>query len=101
MSAADRPAACPKFEACSAPICPLDPDWAKRSHGKGEAVCHWLRLWAKNPASLDTAGIAAGVVAEVAPNIVRTFGPLRRSLERAAKSAPKRFVAQTAAGVAA
>ena len=33
---------CPKFESCSAPICPLDPDWRKRRHLKVERVCFYL-----------------------------------------------------------
>lgn len=34
---------CPKFETCSANICPLDPLWRKRVHVKGDAVCFFLR----------------------------------------------------------
>ena len=33
---------CPKFDGCSAPICPLDPDWPRRVHRKGEPVCFYL-----------------------------------------------------------
>jgi hypothetical protein len=34
---------CPKFEACNAPICPMDPNWRKGAHLSGERVCLWLR----------------------------------------------------------
>ena len=34
--------ACPKFDGCSAPICPLDPDWSRRIHRKGEPLCFYL-----------------------------------------------------------
>ena len=34
---------CPKFSACSAPICPLDHQWSRARHLPGERVCLWLR----------------------------------------------------------
>lgn len=33
---------CPKFDTCNAPICPLDPERAKRSYLKGEPVCLFM-----------------------------------------------------------
>lgn len=43
MKNADTPMrTCPKFDGCSAPICPLDPDWSRRVHRKGEPVCFYL-----------------------------------------------------------
>ena len=42
------PQDCPKFSYCRAPICPLDPDSVDRIHLKGEPVCYYLRLHAKN-----------------------------------------------------
>jgi len=33
---------CPKFPTCSANICPLDPEWRKRTHLNGERVCMLL-----------------------------------------------------------
>ena len=33
---------CPKFERCSAPICPLDRNWRKASHLQHERVCFYL-----------------------------------------------------------
>lgn len=32
---------CPKFNSCSAPICPLDKDW--KSRVKGGDICPYLR----------------------------------------------------------
>jgi len=34
--------ACPKYQSCSAPICPLDPNWRKALHLKHERVCFYL-----------------------------------------------------------
>ena len=33
---------CPKFHHCSAPLCPLDPDWRRRKMLQGEHLCHYL-----------------------------------------------------------
>lgn len=30
---------CPRWDRCSANVCPLDPDWRHRSHADGESVC--------------------------------------------------------------
>jgi hypothetical protein len=38
---------CPNWELCNAPICPLDADWQKRNMVRGEAVCRYLREYAK------------------------------------------------------
>ncbi len=37
-----HPADCPKFNVCSAPICPLDPLWPQAAHLSGERVCRYL-----------------------------------------------------------
>jgi len=34
---------CPRFNRCSAPLCPLDPNREDRSHLRGEPVCGYLR----------------------------------------------------------
>ena len=33
---------CPKFQKCTAPICPIDPIWHKRKHISGDRVCFYL-----------------------------------------------------------
>lgn len=42
---------CPKFESCSANICPLDKEWFKRSDVRGEPVCYFMRESVKAGAS--------------------------------------------------
>jgi hypothetical protein len=39
--------ACPRYDRCSAPICPLDPAWRKRTHLSEDRVCRWLTELAK------------------------------------------------------
>ncbi len=35
--------ACPKYSNCSAPLCPIDPEWRKRTVRKDDRVCLYLR----------------------------------------------------------
>ena len=44
------PDSCPKYEKCSANICPLDRDWPLRTHLKGESICFYLREYVKQGA---------------------------------------------------
>ncbi len=43
---------CPRFDRCSAPICPLDADWQHRAHLNGEPICIFLREAAKQGGKL-------------------------------------------------
>ena len=86
---------CPRFDRCNAPICPLDPDVLDREHLKGEAVCYYLRLYAKNALwGLKPGSVPAKLpirVAEVYPQLIACYGTLKDALLRAAKSPPKGF----------
>ena len=86
---------CPRFDRCNAPICPLDPDVLDRVHAKGEAVCHYLRLYVKNALwGLKTGSVPANLTIRIAAaysRLTARYGPLKDALERAAKSPPKRF----------
>jgi len=42
---------CPRFDGCSAPLCPLDPGWRERVHLQGERVCYFLREAVKDGAA--------------------------------------------------
>ena len=86
---------CPRFDHCSAPICPLDNEWRGRHHLKGEPVCYFMRMHAKN--ALD--GLKGGSVSEglidrvvtVFQDICDRYAPLKVSLQRAAQSQPRGF----------
>ena len=86
---------CPRFDDCGAPICPLDPDVLDREHLKGEAVCYYLRLYAKNGfCGLKPGSLPANLTIRIAAaysRLTARYGPLKYALERAAKSPPKRF----------
>lgn len=37
------PSNCPHYDSCSAPICPMDPQWRMRTMLKDEPVCTFIR----------------------------------------------------------
>ena len=89
---------CPKFEGCSAPICPIEPEWRKCVHNKDDPVCFYLRQHAKDPLwGQKVGGVARKLinkVGEVYPEIVIRYAPIKNSLARAAISPVKGFLAE-------
>lgn len=78
---------CPRFSKCSAPICPIDSEWAKRTHLRGEPVCLYLREFVKVGGE---ARLGCHVSAELLQAVRNTINPIqeryghiRRALERA------------------
>ena len=88
---------CPKFDHCSAPICPIDPEWQKRVHIKGDPVCFYLRQHAKDPLwgrkAVSVASKLIDKVGEVYLEVIARYGPLKTALVRAEKSPVKGFLA--------
>lgn len=86
---------CPKFNSCSATICPMDKNWRLRDTTRGDAVCIWLREAAKNPTGVGAPEQVRLQVIEALPEILCSTGlaPLRSALNRAAKSGSKRDAA--------
>ena len=87
-------AECPRYSQCSAPICPLDPDWRKRSHLPGEPVCRWLTELAKPAGNRNIRDVLRGDLADrvvqVAPAILSHCGaPLRGAVKRASRTGSK------------
>ena len=85
-----RPSLCPRYERCSAPICPMDPDWQRRTHLKGEAVCGLLLELSKTNGEATLRGVLRAEVADAvvthAPDMLARYAPLRRASEKAATS---------------
>lgn len=42
---------CPRFEWCEAQLCPIDPDWKRRTMFKDERICHYLAEVSKEHAA--------------------------------------------------
>lgn len=84
---------CPKFEWCSAPICPLDPEWHRCTHVRDERICLYLAEAVKPGAERNFEGVGLGnlfeKVAEVIPAIRDRHYPLKKALEQASKSSSR------------
>ena len=84
---------CPRYERCSAPICPLDPEWEQRTHIKGEPVCGLLLELAKDGGEANLRGCLPGGLVDrmvgSAPSLLARWAPLRRAFERASKQLSK------------
>jgi hypothetical protein len=88
---------CPKFEDCSAPVCPLDADWRKRRHLHGERVCLWLRELVK-PHGVERVAEGVGrplalALVETLPEVEASNSDIRHKLQRAAATGTKRRAA--------
>jgi len=81
---------CPKYERCSAPICPLDPNWRKRRHLKGERVCFYLCEAQKDGSEVIFGGRGLGklfkLMVEATPDISTRWGTIKKALVKAAKT---------------
>jgi len=81
---------CPKYKGCSAPICPLDPNWRKVQHLKHERVCFYLCEAQKGGSEAIFGGRGLGypyqLMVEATPDISIRWGPIRKALAKAAKT---------------
>jgi hypothetical protein len=88
---------CPNWESCNAPICPLDADWKKRNMLRGEAVCRYLREYAKVTSGKASNYFFQGslpeevqkVIAKAYPDILASHGRINSAMKRAAKTPSK------------
>jgi hypothetical protein len=90
MSAGSFIPTCPKFRACNAPICPLDPNRRNAKHLKGERVCFYLTESKKVGAEALFGGRGLEElyrsIVEATPDILIRWGGIRFALEEAAKT---------------
>jgi hypothetical protein len=84
---------CPKFHACNAQICPLDPNWRNTKHLKGERVCFYLTESKKVGAEALFGGRGLEElyrsIVEATPDILVRWGGIRYALEEAAKTSSR------------
>src|SRR5690554_5239949 len=79
---------CPKFDQCSAPICPLDAAWRKRVMLRDESVCSYLLEYAReNRPNFEGGreGYIAKAVGRHYLDMVSRLYPLRKAVLRASK----------------
>ena len=81
---------CPKYKGCSAPICPLDPNWRKVQHLKHERVCFYLCEAQKGGSEAIFGGRGLGypyqLMVEATPAILTRWRTIKSALEKAAKT---------------
>ena len=74
--------ACPKFNKCSAAICPLDSNWNQRSHLEDDSVCFYLLESVKKGAKKRFEG---DQLQEVYGKIVEVRSAIQNNYKRIAK----------------
>jgi len=84
---------CPKFDRCSAPICPLDPDVFRRVYLPGEAICFYLAESVKPGAEARFRQVHSGnaiweAIRALDPPLSR-YALLRKALQRAKRTPPR------------
>ena len=84
---------CPKFDSCSAPICPLDQDWRKRAYLDGERICIYLTEYSKVALRANLRGVLSGElyksVSEQAEAISEAYPRIKKQLLRSSISNSK------------
>jgi hypothetical protein len=86
-------ARCTRFDSCSAPICPLDPNWPRARHLPGERVCGLIRELVKGGGEARLRARVPGelvdTLTDVLPKLSTRWERIRRELERASRSGSK------------
>lgn len=84
------PRQCPRWENCSAPVCPLAPEWEQFRHLDDERVCGLLCELAKDGGEARLRGALPATLvdrlAEVAPKIEARHYPIRKRLRLASRT---------------
>ena len=79
--------ACPKWNHCSAPICPLHEGMLDSRHLRDERVCFYLLELVKPGGRANIGGVLptelANAVERAHPTIVSRYGPVKKALKRA------------------
>lgn len=82
------PRDCPRWERCSAPVCPIDPSVG--THLEGERVCFWLveasKCGGRVPHTPALSRELAEAIGRAYAEVMSGHGPIRRRLRRTAKT---------------
>lgn len=81
---------CPRWEGCSVPICPLDPNWERRIMTRDDPVCFYLIEASKIDSEANFRGVGREdlyrLISDVLPTIYSRFLRIRRVLFNASKT---------------
>ena len=84
---------CPKYKGCSAPICPLDPNWRNAKHLKHERVCFYLCEAQKGGSEAIFRGRGLGypyqLMVEATPAISTRWGSIKNALAKTKKTSSR------------
>ncbi len=84
---------CPKYQQCSAPICPLDKEWQKRKHISGDRVCFYLTEVQKPRANavFEVQGLGSlyEVMVRQASEISERYHIIKNALDKAKDSSSR------------
>ena len=88
-----KPADCPRYDRCNAPICPIDPRCLHAQHLQGEPICLWLRELSKQSGEATLRSVLrediAATVARGAPCIIASQRTIAKALHRASRHGSK------------
>jgi hypothetical protein len=88
-----RPRDCPRWDGCSAPVCPLETDWRRCDHLDGERVCSLLSELVKGGGEARLRGVLPTTLVDtlmvVAPMVSARYNRIHRALERASRSSSR------------
>lgn len=89
---------CPKFETCSAPICPLDCDYKLRSYLDGEPVCFYMMEFVKPNGEAIIRGVIGSINTKLVAQAIQSpkcsYGLIQKRLKRASRT-PSRLGVST------
>jgi hypothetical protein len=84
---------CPQFDGCNANLCPLDTEWRRRIHERGEGVCLYLREFVKaggeGRVREHLPPLLADAILAVAPEMTGRASPMSIQLQKAAAQGSK------------
>lgn len=85
---------CPKFNKCSAPVCPLHEGCLDTAYRPGESVCFYMLEYVKHGARArfkgDTTRELYQAISDNLPALLSRYAPLKHALNRA-KNTPSRM----------
>lgn len=88
-----EPKQCPKHSKCSAPLCPLDPDWEKPVMRKDDRTCFYLNEASKPEAAKRFEGRKDEFIFQIAyrrmPLMKKHSSTLKKRLEKASLTASR------------
>jgi hypothetical protein len=94
------PQGCPRYSRCNANVCPLDANWRKRTHVRGDEVCFFLTESVKDNATGNFASLGLVWLLERANHVLGDMDlpdGIKYAVERA-KLTGSRIVNQRIAG---